>query len=164
MRSEILLLRSGRHLSAACEALRNAYPGCRISVVGQPGTEELLTRCGIPVEDQLIYRAGKVFSPFRFRYSETGRAVRRRTFDRVAVLWTNPTGEGFDNVDRTALLLSPRGFLAIPPDGSLLTQVPLDETRRTVRMVFWSLLALSTVFVFLVVPATVGRLVVGPKR
>ncbi len=164
MPSEILVLRSGRHLNVACEALSGIYPGCRIAVVAQPGTEEMVSRAGIAEENRYVYKAGKFFTPFRFYWSETGRAVRRRTFDRVAVLWTNPSGDGFDNVNRTALLLSPRGFLAIPPDGSVVPQVPLDETRRALRMAWWSILVLSTIVVFLSVPAAVCRLLAGSKR
>lgn len=164
MPSEILLLRSGRHLNVACDALRGAYAGCRIAVVAQPGTEGMLSRAGIAEEDRFVYKAGKFFTPFRFHWSETGRAVRRRSFDRVAVLWTNPSGDGFDNVNRTALLLSPRGFLAIPPDGSIVPQVPLDETRRALRVACWSILVLSIIFVFLSIPAVVGRFFARPKR
>jgi hypothetical protein len=155
---KILLLRSGRHLHAAVESLRRAFPGCCVSVVGQPGTEAGLEQLGIPEEDRFIYRERKAFSPFSFAASRTGRSLFRRRFKEVAVLWADPEGAGYSNVNNTALLFSPKGFIAITPDGSLLRQNTWTIAGRETRRALWSLGVLAALNLFLYFPAALLRL------
>jgi len=51
---------------------------------------------------------------------------------RVAVLWNDPDGSGQGNVDRTALALAPRGFLAITPDGRVVERTMGPQVRHEV--------------------------------
>ena len=54
MRAErVLLIRSGRHLRVAMDALAARYPACRIGVVGTPGSEPAIAQAGIAPEDVL---------------------------------------------------------------------------------------------------------------
>jgi hypothetical protein len=54
-------------------------------------------------------------------------------FNRVAVLWNDPDGSGQGNVDRTAFLLAPRGFVAITPDGGIVERRIAPQLRREAR-------------------------------
>ena len=114
----ILLLRSGRHLQVALAAMEARFPGAEVAVVATPGGERAIREAGVP-EDRTLTYAGRRFTPFAFFVSRAAAGARRWRFDRVAVLWNDPTGTGQGNVDRTALFLAPRGFLAVTPDGGV---------------------------------------------
>jgi hypothetical protein len=116
-RKRILLLRSGRHLRVAMDALATYSPGCHIGVVGTPGSEAAIEQAGVAPRDRFVYAAR--FQPLRFLFSSTGLRARCWRYDAVAVLWNDPDGTGQGNVDRTALVMNPRGFVAITPDGSI---------------------------------------------
>lgn len=147
----ILLFRSGRHLQAALTALAAESPGCDITVVATPGGSAALDEAGIAGPRRIIYDRTPFFQPWAFATSAAGRAAWRRRGDRVCVLWTDPDGSGHANVDRTALLLSPRGFTAITPDGRLVQRHTWPVVRREVSRAGRSLGlgALLTLFVFL---------------
>jgi hypothetical protein len=133
-RERILLIRSGRHLAVACKALETLNPKCEISVLGTRGSERAIEQVGIPPERTYIYDRQPRLTPIAFVTSATGLGVIGR-FDRVAVLWNDPDGRGQGNVDRTAFAISPRGFLAITPDGSVIERswmpVVRFELKRT---------------------------------
>lgn len=113
----VLLFRSARHLGAALDALRADSPGCDITVVATPAAGPALDAAGIDAAHRIVYRRTPTFRPLPFLASPAGvRAIAGR-FDRVCVLWSGPEGDGFDNVNRTALAVSPRGFTAITADG-----------------------------------------------
>lgn len=115
----VLLLRSGRHLQTALDALVRELPGSEITVLATASGASALEDARIPPARRLVYDRTPFFRPWRVLFSPAGFAVLRGRFDRVCVLWTDPEGAGHGNVDRTALLLSPRGFTAITPDGRL---------------------------------------------
>ncbi len=142
MRPErVLLLRSGRHLGLALSALRARWPGCEIAVVGTAGSESAIAESGVPGSRTFIYRGRPRFTPLAFSCSATGVAVRCWRFDRVAVLWNDPEGTGQGNVDRTALLLAPSGFLAVTPDGRITERTVTPQFRREVRRAVTSVAA-----------------------
>jgi hypothetical protein len=153
MRPErILLLRSGRHLEVAVAALRTRMPGCEIAVVGTPGSEAAIASAGVPAARTFIYRGRSRFTPMAFNLSPAGVAARCWRFDRVAVLWNDPDGTGQGNVDRTALLLSPTGFLAVTPDGRVAERRVWPQIRReTLRAV--TSMAAAVVLGALFIPA-----------
>ena len=124
----VLLLRTGRHLPVALRAIERAWPGCDVAVVGTPGSEAVIEQAGVPIERIFVYRTAPTFQPFAFWRSGIARAARRRGYRRLAVLWNDPEGTGQGNVDRTAFLQSPSGFIAITPDGRLI------ERRITVQV------------------------------
>jgi hypothetical protein len=126
----ILLVRSGRHLRVAMDALAACSPGCHIGVLGTPGAEVAMEQAGVAAADRFIYTRRARFSPLAFLLSPTALAVRRWHYDRVAILWNDPAGSGQGNVDRTALVMSPRGYLAIAPDGGIVERSSWPQLRR----------------------------------
>lgn len=156
--NEILLLRSARHLQVGIRALEAAFPGSTVSVVGQRGSEALLEQAGVAPANRFIYEDRPFFTPVAFLRSAAGRAVRKRRFIHVAVLWPDPAGTGYGNVGRTALALSPRRFLAITPDGSVIAQHSTRLLLREVRTAMTSAATLLILGVLLYAPAAVLRL------
>jgi hypothetical protein len=128
----VLLLRSGRHLQVAIAALDAYLPGCEVAVVGTPGSERAIEQAGIEASNTFIYSRRPRFTPAAFFFSTTAIATRCRGFDRVAVLWNDPDGSGQGNVDRTALTLDPRGFLAITPDGRVVERTLWPQLRHEI--------------------------------
>jgi hypothetical protein len=130
----VLLLRTGRHLPVALRAIERAWPGCEVAVVGTPGSEAAIEQAGVPIERIFVYRTASTFQPLAFWRSGIARAARRRGYRRLVVRWNDPEGPGPGNVDRTAPLHSPSGFIAITPDGRLierrLTMQVAHELRR----------------------------------
>ena len=137
----ILVLRTGRHLTVALNALGTRWPGCEVAVVGTPGSEPAIAQTGVPSTRTFVYDAAPTFQPAAFRFSHTARAARRWGFDRVAVLWNDPSGTGQGNVDRTAFWLAPRGFVAVTPDGQLVDRSLWPQVSREARRAVVSLLA-----------------------
>lgn len=127
----ILLLRSGRHLRVAMDAVTARFPGCRIGVVGTPGSEAAMATADVRPGDAFIYGAPRM-QPLAFLFSSTAIAVWRWRYHHVAILWNDPDGTGSGNVDRTACVLSPRGYLAITPDGTIVERSPWPQVRREV--------------------------------
>jgi hypothetical protein len=153
MRPErILLLRSGRHLELAIAALQAQIPGCEIAVVGTPGSEAAIASAGVPGARTFIYRRRSRFTPLAFGVSPTGVAARCWRFDRVAVLWNDPDGSGQGNVDRTALLLAPLGFLAVTPDGRVTERRVWPQIRHEALRAMTSV-ATAVVLAALFIPA-----------
>jgi hypothetical protein len=154
----VLVFRSGRHLHTALRRLDDLYPGAEVTVVTQPGTERLLDEIGAPPERRLFYRGAPRFTPSTFLRSGLAGRVWADRFDLVAVLWADPEGREFSNVNRTALVASPSGFVAVTPDGSLLPQrtasLILRELRRAVR----SIATLAVIGLLALAPAAVLRI------
>jgi hypothetical protein len=162
----ILLLRSGRHLRVALDALAARFPGCRIAVVGTPGSEAALATANVRPGDAFIYGAPRM-QPFAFLFSRTVLAVWRWRYEQVAILWNDPDGTGSGNVDRTACILSPRGYLAITPDGTIVERSPWPQLWREAVRVAASVAVGSALGVLLYLPAIVGaafRRSVGPAE
>lgn len=153
----ILLFRSGRHLRTALDALAAAAPGSTVTVVATPGGVPALDEAGVPQAQRILYDRTAFFQPWAFLTSAAGLRVLRQRFDRVCVLWTDPDGTGHANVDRTALVVSPRGFTAITADGRLIVHATGPVMRREIGRALTSLGlgALLALFVFL--PARVLR-------
>ena len=158
MATSILLLRSARHLHTGLAALRARFPEAEIVVASQLGTEGVLDRLEVAPARRIL-GAWKRFTPLSFMSSPAGRDAWRRRFDHVAVLWLDPAGAGYDNVNRTALTISPGGFLAITPDGAIRSQrasrVLIAEAACAAR----SLAALILIAALLWAPARVLRLI-----
>ena len=153
MRPErILLLRSGRHLRVAMDALGGRFPGCRIGVVGTPGSRPAIEQAGIAPEDAFTYESAR-FQPLAFFFSRTALAVRAWRYDRVAILWNDPDGTGQGNVDRTACAMSPRGYLAITPDGTIVERAVLPQVRTEMLRVLASTGVAMALGLLLYVPA-----------
>jgi hypothetical protein len=150
----VLLLRSGRHLQTAITALQSRWPGCQIAVVGTDGSQAAIEQAGIDARDTFIYTRRPRFSPMAFSVSTTAMAVRLWRFDRVAILWNDPDGTGQGNVDRTAFLLAPRGFVAITPDGTIVERSVTPQIRREVRRTLCSL-AMAVMLGALYLPAMI---------
>lgn len=129
----VLLLRTGRHLPVALQAIERAWPGCEVAVVGTPGSEAAIEQAGVPADRMFVYRAAPSFQPLAFWRSGIVRAARRRGYRRLAVLWNDPEGTGQGNVDRTALLQSPSGYVAITPDGRLIERRLGPQVRHEIR-------------------------------
>lgn len=155
MRPErVLLLRSGRHLGLALSSLQARWPGCEVAVVGTAGSESAIADAGVPEGRTFIYRGRPRFTPLAFACSSTGAAARYWRFDRVAVLWNDPDGTGQGNVDRTALLLAPLGFLAVTPDGGITERRVTPQVRREIRRAVTSVAA-AVVLGALYIPALI---------
>jgi hypothetical protein len=164
MQSErIVLIRSGRHLGVAVDALQERFPGAEIAVVGTPGSEPVITQAGIDPGSIFVYGAKPRFTPVAFALSRAALAARRWGFTRVAVLWNDPDGRGQGNVDRTAFLLAPRGFLAITPDGSVVEKSPFRQLGYEARRALTSL-AVGVVLGALYVPAVMAAYVARVSR
>jgi hypothetical protein len=129
-RDRVLLLRSGRHLQAALDGLQSSFPGCEVGVVGTPGSERSIEQAGVPAANVFVYGKRSRFTPAAFFFSSTSFEARCWRFNRVAVLWNDPDGAGQGNVDRTALTLSPGGFLAITPDGRVIERTIWPQLRH----------------------------------
>jgi hypothetical protein len=163
MTETIVLLRSGRHVRLAIESLTRRFPGARVVVVGQPASVPLLEMAGVTVEDQILYDGG-FFTPWKFYRSDAGKAVRQSGFTRMAVLWYDPDGVGQGNVNRTALILAPRGYLAVAPDGSIIERYPQQALVRQAVRAVCSVAAMAAIGTLLYAPAAIGRLVTGRSR
>jgi hypothetical protein len=153
----ILLVRSGRHLRVAIDALAVRSPGCHIGVLGTPGSDAAMAQAGIAAADRFIYTRRPRFSPLAFFFSTTAVAVRRWHYDRVAILWNDPTGAGQGNVDRTALLLRPCGYLAIAPDGSVVERSSWPQLRRELLRTATSIAVGAVLGALLYLPALLLR-------
>lgn len=132
-RERVLLFRSGRHLQVALGALQAQLPGCEIAVVGTRGAERAIEQAGVPPGLTFIYGLRDRFTPLAFFLSATAISARLWRYTRVAVLWNDPDGRGQGNVDRTALWLAPRGFLAVTPDGRVIERAFGREAGRELR-------------------------------
>jgi hypothetical protein len=153
----ILLFRSGRHLGTALTRLQAVYPGCEITVVTTPAAEGVLESVGIDREHRIVFDRGQFFTPWQFFISDAGAAVRSQDFDRVCVLWHDQDGTGQSNVDRTALTVSPLGFIAITPDGSFILHWPGAAIAREAIRAVASIGIAAALFALLFVPARIAR-------
>ena len=152
--TRIVLLRSGRHLRVAMDALAARFPGCRIAVVGTPGSPPAIAQAGIAAGDTFVF-AGARFQPLAFFFSRTALAVRRWRYDRVAILWNDPDGKGQGNVDRTALAMRLRGYLAVAPDGTVIERALVPQLRTEAVRAIASVGVASALGLLLYVPALV---------
>jgi len=148
----VLLLRTGRHLPVALQAIARAWPGCDVAVVGTPGSEAAIEQAGVPADRIFVYRTAASFQPFAFWRSGIAQAAKRRGYRRLAVLWNDPEGTGQGNVDRTAFLHAPSGFVAITPDGRLIERDIWPQVRHEIRRAVTSCAA-AVVLGALFVPA-----------
>ena len=149
----ILLIRSGRHLRVAIDALRAWSPGCEIGVIGTAGSEGPIATAGIPPYDAFIYTRRPRLQPISFFFSLTALRARRWGYDRIAILWNDPDGTGQGNVDRTALAMSPSGYLAITPDGTIVERSLWPQLRTECLRVVMSLGTAAILGALLYVPA-----------
>jgi SAM-dependent methyltransferase len=94
------------------------YPGRRLVVVTQPGTEGELQQAGVGENDRIVYPKGR-FAPLRFLFSGAGWQALRLWPSRVVVLWNDEAGRGLSNVTRTAWLVGRGAMAAVTPDGTL---------------------------------------------
>ena len=134
----ILLLRSGRHVQVAVDALRRQSPDCKVTVVSMP--------------------AGKFFRPLPFLFSADGAHAWSGRFDRVCVLWNDPNGAGQSNVDHTAMCVSPLGFTAITADGTLIPRRTTANVTRELGRATASIGVALVLGLFLFLPARIiGR-------
>jgi hypothetical protein len=154
----ILLLRSGRHLRVAMDALAVRYPGCHIGVVGTPGSQTALQQAGFAESDTFLHDRPR-FLPAAFFFSRTALAVRRWRYDHVAILWNDPDGKGQGNVDRTALAMSPDGYLAVTPDGSIVERALWPQLRTEALRILASVVVGAVLGVFLYAPALAMKFV-----
>lgn len=154
----IVLIRSGRHVGVALAALRTAYRGCQVTIVTTPAAEALLRQAGVPQSELLIYWTRPQFDAWPFLRSWIPLRLWLRGYDRVAVLWQDPSGADRANVDRAALLLSPRGFDAITPDGTLIRRETASLVTRELRTALRSMAALAVMALGLYLPAHLARL------
>jgi hypothetical protein len=148
----IVLLRSGRHLRVAMDALAARFPGCRVAVVGTRGSEQVIELAGIATFDTFIH-SGSRFRPLAFFFSRTALTIRRWRYDQVAVLWNDPDGRGQGNVNRTALALSLRGYLAITPDGTVVERALMPQLGAECLRLIASVGVAAVIGVLLYVPA-----------
>lgn len=153
----ILLFRSGRHLGTALTRLQAGSPGCDITVVTTPAAEAVLDSFGVDASHRIIFDRAQFFSPWAFFTSQAGAEVRRRDFDRVCVLWHDQDGTGQSNVDRTALTVSPWGFTAITPDGTLHEHWPGVAVVREATRAACSIGIAAAIVALLLVPARIAR-------
>lgn len=158
----ILLLRSGRHLRVALDALQKTYPGCSVTVIATPGSESAVEQAGVLPGEYFIYDRRPQFEPWALFRSGVALRAWWRGYDRVAVLWLDPEGTDRSNVNRTALLLAPRGFDAITPDGRLRRRRTSSVARRELTIIGWSIATLAVLTLALFVPAALLR-AVGKK-
>lgn len=149
----ILLFRSGRHLQVALAALRAASPSCEVTVVARPEAAAALDHAGIDAAHRLDYDRTPFFQPVPFITSAAGRRAVTGRFDRVCVLWNGPDGVGQANVDYTALMVSPLGFTAITPDGSLLPRRTAANLGREAARAVMSLAVAAFLGLTLFLPA-----------
>jgi len=155
----IVLFRSGRHLRTALDALRAAFPSSRITVIATPSAVASVSAAGVNERDRIVYDATAFFQPLAFVCSRAWRQALARRPTRVAVLWSTPDGAGHVNIDRTALTLSPRGFLAVTPDGTIVPRGTGAMLAREVQRTAWSLLVGAALQLLLFLPARALRLV-----
>lgn len=153
----ILLFRSGRHIGTALTRLREVYPGCDVTIVTTPPAVRALELAGVDPAHLIVYDRAPVFSPTTFFFSAAGAEARRRDFDRICVLWHDQDGTGQSNVDRTALTVSPFGFTAITPDGTMTDQFPGVALVREVARAAASIAVGAAIVTFLLVPARIAR-------
>jgi hypothetical protein len=153
----ILLLRSGRHLRVALDALAAISPGCHVGVVGTPGSEAAMEQAGIAAADRFVYTGRARFTPLAFFFSATAVSAGFWRYDRVAILWNDRAGSGQGNVDRTALAISPRGYLAIAPDGTVIDRSPWPQFRREVARTAASTVTGAALGLLLYLPALALR-------
>ncbi len=160
----ILVFRSGRHLQVAMAALRAASPACEISVVARPDAAPALEQAGIDAAHRITYDRTFFFRPVPFLMSPAGRHALAGRFDRVCVLWNDPDGAGQANVDYTALMVSPRGFTAITPDGMLHRRHSAANLRREAGRAAMSLAVAALLGLTLFLPARLLALGRGGVR
>lgn len=161
----ILLFRSGRHLDVALDALRSHAPGCEITVVATPPGMAAVEAAGIPADRRFAYSATPFFEPGAFIRSGLWWHALRLRFDRVCVLWSDPTGTGHGNVDRTALLVCPWRFSAITADGRVLEHRTAHLLRRELQRAATSVCVMAVLGTFVYLPAGALRLLgVGSAR
>ena len=155
----VLLVRSGRHLGVALDALAAASPGCRVTVLATPGIERAAVQADDRVQRLLIYDSRPRFQPMALLRSGLVLSLWRQRFDRVAVLWPDRAGTGQSNVDRSALLVAPRGFDAITPDGTIVPRHTTSQVTRELLRAACSCGVLAVLGLLLYLPAALAAAV-----
>ncbi len=159
----VALVRSGRHLHVAVAVLRRRYPACQITVIATPGTDAARRQAGIDERDWIVYDAHPRFDAWPMLVSGIAARVWTRRCDHVAVLWQDPTGGDRANVDRTARVLSPSGFAAITPDGTLIERRSIDTLRRQAVNAVMSAATAIVLGVALYAPAAIAAFIHGRR-
>ncbi|MCA1585836.1 MAG: hypothetical protein LC791_14060 [Acidobacteria bacterium] len=126
-------------------------------VIATPGSEQAVEQAGIDRRDCFVYDRRPQFESWALFRSGIPMRAWWRGYDRVAVLWLDPEGTDRAVVNRTALLLSPRGFDAITPDGTLKRRRSPAVLRRELAIVGWSLATLAILVSALWAPAAIAR-------
>ena len=156
MSRQILVLRSARHLHTALDALRRAFPDARLVVASNAGSSPLLKRVGVPAADRVI-GGWTHLSPRELATDPAGRSLWRLRRDLTAVLLLDPDGLGYGNVVRTALCLSPRGFVAVTPDGAIVWHSGVRAVLRQAMAALTSAAVSVLVYGLLMAPARLLR-------
>lgn len=162
----ILVFRSGRHLQTAIDALRRSAPLCEITVVARPEAAAALGQAGIDAAHWIRYDRTAFFRPWAFIASGAWLRAWAGRYDRVCVLWNDPDGVGQVNVDHTALTVSPRGFTAITPDGTVIPRPSGVTLRREIGRAALSVVVGTCLAVAVFLPARLcaaGRVVIGRR-
>lgn len=159
----ILLIRSGRHVLVALDVLRRTYPHCHVSVIATPGTDSARIQAGLDAADWITYDAHPQFDAWPMIRSGLAARMWARGFDRVAVLWQDPDGSDRANVDRAASALSPSGFVAITPNGTLIERKTIQFVAREIVNAALSILTTTVIRVALYGPAMLVALFRGKR-
>ncbi len=160
----IVLIRSGRHVQVALDLLQRQYPGCHVSVVATPNTDAPRVQAGIAESDWITYDAHAQFDAWPMLRGGLAARLWARGFDRVAVLWQDPTGSDRANVDRAATLLSPAGFDAITPDGQLIRRQTKSFVAREIANLCTSAATAAVLALALYLPAAIAALARGHRQ
>lgn len=155
-RERVLLIRSGRHLGVALDALTMVSPGCRVTVLVTRGTDRKVVESDDRVERCLSYDVAPRFGPMELVRSGLALRLWRQRFDRVSVLWPDRTGTGQSNVDRTALLVAPGGFEAVTPDGTIVSRRTATQVARELHRALCSCGVLAVLGLLLFLPGALA--------
>ena len=163
-RDRIVLIRSGRHLQVALDVLRREYPDCDVIVVATTGTDAARVQAGIDEHHWVIFDGFPKFDAWPMIRSGVAARLWARGFTRAAVLWQDPDGSDRANVDRAASVLSPLGFDAVTPDGTLIRRRTSTFVARELTSALASIATAAVLGFALYFPALVLRVARGSRR
>jgi hypothetical protein len=141
-RCRILVFRTGRTLKWCIERLLEENPNAEIWVVHAPGCDTELRSLGISSSHSIVYRRSRFFTFFKFLTSRAHFNVIRRRYDRVVILYTNVTGEGYKQLDAIARFLGGSRSAAFKPNGVFADISPLASSMCSIlKTGLWSTIA-----------------------
>jgi hypothetical protein len=109
----VLVLRSSRYLDLALRQTADRWPQAGLAIVAPPNTY------AGPTKWPVFAFAGRAFSPWNWWRSAARRQVRAWRPNEVVIQLPGASTYGSVNLGLTALLISPRGFWFVRPDGQL---------------------------------------------